>query len=68
MDGDEVPLKLVRLRCNFVAANRSGMIVARDVDKAGRVHFVLIQPFGGGRVQRFAVDDSGNPVEPALEP
>ncbi|MGO8971021.1 MAG: hypothetical protein ACLQDQ_15795 [Myxococcaceae bacterium] len=68
MDGDEVPLKLVRLRCNVPASNRSGMVVARDVDKAGTVHFVLIQPFGGGRLQRFAVDASGNPVEPALEP
>jgi hypothetical protein len=66
---DGVVLKLVRLRCNYPAANRSGTVVARDVDKAGKVHFVVLEPFGGGRLQRFAVDAvTGDLLDPPLEP
>jgi hypothetical protein len=55
MDGVEV-LKPVRLRCRVVDTERRGLIVARDVDATGRVHFVVLQPVSGGRPLRYAVD------------
>jgi hypothetical protein len=59
-------LKLVRIRCRVPAFD--GVIVARDVDTAGRVHFVLLQPRDGGRVVRYAVDpETGQLVGPPLD-
>lgn len=64
MDGDV--LKLVRIRCGVPAPD--GVIVARDVDTASRVHFGLLQPRNGGRVVRCAVDPAtGMLVGPPLD-
>ncbi|MGO9830083.1 MAG: hypothetical protein ACLPJH_08060 [Myxococcaceae bacterium] len=64
MDGDV--LKLVRIRCRVPTPE--GVIVARDVDTAGRVHFALLEPLDGGRVARYAVDAAtGKLVGPALD-
>jgi hypothetical protein len=69
MDGGDV-LRLVRLRCRVVDAERRGLIVARDVDAAGRIHFMLLQPVSGGRPLKYAVDPyTGKLLEPpVIEP
>jgi hypothetical protein len=69
MDGADV-LRLVRLRCRVVDAKRRGLIVARDVDANGRVHFVVLQPVSGGRPLKYAVDPyTGKMLEPPfIEP
>jgi hypothetical protein len=63
-------LRLVRLRCRVADAQRRGLIVARDVDAAGRVHFVVLQPVSGGRPLKYAVDSyTGKLLEPpVIEP
>jgi hypothetical protein len=60
-------LQLVRIRCDYPAPDRPGRIVARDIDREGRTHFVLLQPRDGGRQQKFAVDLAGKLLEPPLE-
>lgn len=69
MDGGEV-LRLVRIRCRVVDADRRGLVIARDVDSGGRVHFVVLQPVSGGRQLKYAVDPyTGKLVEPpVIEP
>jgi hypothetical protein len=44
------------------------MVTARDVDDAGRVHFVLLKPFGGGPVRKYAVAPDGTIVDPPMDP
>lgn len=61
------PLRLVRIRCRVVDVERRGLIVARDVDAQGRVHFVVLQPVSGGRTLKYAVDAyTGKLVEPPV--
>ncbi len=69
MDAAEV-LRLVRIRCRVVDVERRGLIVARDVDASGRVHFVVLQPVSGGRPLKYAVDPyTSQLVEPpVIEP
>jgi hypothetical protein len=67
MDGDEA-LRLVRIRCRETAPDGRGVIIARDLDSTGRVHFVLVQPRSGGRAVKFAVEPaSGKLLEPPLD-
>ena len=67
MDDDGDVLRLVRIRCRVVDAERRGLIVARDVDAAGRVHFVILQPLSGGRALKYAIDPyTGKLVGPPL--
>jgi hypothetical protein len=59
-------LRLVRIRCRYPVTD--GIIIARDVDPSGRVHFVLLQPRDGGRVVKYAVDPATEkPVGPPLD-
>jgi hypothetical protein len=69
MDEGEV-LRLVRIRCRVVDGERRGLIVARDVDASGRVHFVVMQPVSGGRPLKYAVDPYTSKLlePPVIEP
>jgi hypothetical protein len=60
-------LRLVRIRCDYPAPDGRGRIVARDIDREGRTHFVLLEPRHGGRLQKFAVDLTGKLAEPPLD-
>ena len=64
---DDGVLRLVRIRCRVVDVQRRGLIVARDVDANGRVHFVVLQPVSCGRPLKYAVDQyTGALLEPPL--
>jgi hypothetical protein len=54
--------------CPYQAQDRAATVVARDVDDAGKVHFVYLRPYGGGPTRKYAVDASGKILDPPLDP